>query len=597
MQHCQPRITDRSVEPEQPNHENESRPPPVPAATTEPLPETISHIDSDIPPPDQIKAIEEPMEDATNIDEPGSIQPARVFNAPPADPIGPTVTEPTDAEVEDVKQVQVAGDELPDAPGPAAEALRMVQPPPGLAEDLQDATADEKMASIASDEQQSVEKPDTLAVPGSPMIDTSRLNTEELDADSKKRKRRSGTQEMAAEDIKAKKHKPAQEPAPEIHLHEDEDTVMEQRRPEEEADSPTDVKSHETNGNRTPPVEEQPPAVEADTKREKKEKAARYKDLVKSSADDTPQEALTDDRPTVPALHPVTSALYIRNFMRPLRPEPLRAHLISLASPPSSSPDPTIVEDLFLDSLKTHALVLLSTKTAASRVRASLHGSIWPPESNRKELWVDFVPDETVKDWIREEEDALAAEKEARANKLPTNPKRFEVVYSESSNGSVTAVFQEVGSSAPANAPRGPRASIDVRRPSIQQPLTPSLSTAPSKDTRQDTEASFKTLHDLFSATEAKPQLFYLPVSDEISELRLKELEAETSRDWSPGETRKGRGIKAEMKYKYSFDEDDRIVEVGEERDEGYRGGRGGGGFRGRGRGGYRGRRGDIWRG
>jgi hypothetical protein len=337
--------------------------------------------------------------------------------------------------------------------------------------------------------------------------------------------------------------------------------------------------------------------VEADTKREKKEKAARYKDLVKSSADDTPQEALTDDRPTVPALHPVTSALYIRNFMRPLRPEPLRAHLISLASPPSSSPDPTIVEDLFLDSLKTHALVLLSTKTAASRVRASLHGSIWPPEGNRKELWVDFVPDETVKDWIREEEDALAAEKEARANKLPTNPKRFEVVYSESSNGSVTAVFQEVGSSAPANAPRGPRASIDVRRPSIQQPLTPSLSTAPSKDTRQDTEASFKTLHDLFSATEAKPQLFYLPVSDEISELRLKELEAETSRDWSPGETRKGRGIKAEMKYKYSFDEDDRIVEVGEERDEGYRGGRGGGGFRGRGRGGYRGRRGDIWRG
>jgi hypothetical protein len=76
------------------------------------------------------------MEDATNIDEPGSIQPARVFNAPPADPIGPTVTEPTDAEVEDVKQVQVAGDELPDAPGPAAEALRMVQPPPGLAENL-----------------------------------------------------------------------------------------------------------------------------------------------------------------------------------------------------------------------------------------------------------------------------------------------------------------------------------------------------------------------------------------------------------------------------------------------------------------------------
>jgi len=584
-------------EPAQPNHETESNPLPVPAATTDTLPETISHIDSDFPPPDQIKAIEEPMEDTTNAEEPGSIQPAGVFNAPPADPVGPTVTEPTDAEVEDVKNVEVAEDKLPDAPGPAAEALRMVQPPSGLPEDLQDTTMDERTASPVPNEQQSVEKTELLAILEPPTVDTSRLNTEELEADSKKRKRRSDTPEMAAEDIKAKKHKPIQEPAPEVHLQEDEDTVMEQRRPDEEADTSPDVKTHETNGSHDLPVEEESPAVETDTRREKKEKSARYKDLVKTSEDDTPQEALTDDRPTVPALHPVTSALYIRNFMRPLRPEPLRAHLVSLASPPSSSSDPTLVEELFLDALKTHALVLFSSKTAASRVRASLHGSIWPPEGNRKELWVDFIPDETVKDWIREEEDALAAEKEARANKQPTNPKRFEVVYSESSDGSITAVFQEVGSSAPANAPRGPRASIDVRRPSTQHAPTPSLLTASSKDTRQDTEASFKTLHDLFSATEAKPQLFYLPVSDEISDLRLKELDAETSRDWAPGETRKGRGIKVEMKYKYSFDDDDRIVEVGEERDEGYRGGRGGGGFRGRGRGGNRGRRGDLWRG
>jgi hypothetical protein len=401
---------------------------------------------------------------------------------------------------------------------------------------------------------------------------------------------------MADQDIKAKKRRPSQAPAPEVHLHEDEDTVMEQRRPEEESETLADANANETNGNGAAQAEEDSLVVEADIRREKKEKAARYKDLVKPSADDTPQEALTDDRPTVPALHPVTSALYIRNFMRPLRPEPLRAHLVSLASPPSTSPDPTIVEDLFLDALKTHALVLFSTKTAASRVRASLHGSIWPPEGNRKELWVDFIPDEKVKDWIQEEENAVAAEKEARANGRSSNPKRFEVVYPESSDGSVTAVFQEVGSSAPANAPRGPRGSLDVRRPSTQNPPTSLLPTAPSKDTRQDTEASFKTLHELFNSTEAKPQLFYLPVSDEISDLRLKELDAETSRDWTPGQTRKGRGIKTEVKYKYSFDDDDRIIEVDEDRSE-YRGGRGGGGFRGRGRGGYRGRGADSWRG
>ncbi|KAI4637572.1 hypothetical protein J4E83_000389 [Alternaria metachromatica] len=595
-----PLDADSNLEAEQqPTREAEPEPLPVPAATTDSLPETISHIDSDIPPPDEIKAIERPAEDITNAEEPGSIQPAGVFNAPPADAddvVGPTVTEPTDAEVGDVKKVEVAEGELPDAPGPAAEALRLAQPTSGLPEDLQDTSMDAKTASPVSNEQQSVERPEFLTVPEPSTTETSRLNTEEVETDSKKRKRRSDTPEMADQEIKAKKHRPSQEPAPGVHLQEDEDTVMEQRRSEEETAPLANGNPSETNDTGSVPAGEDPPVVETDTRREKKEKASRYKDLMKSNADDTPQEALTDDRPTVPALHPVTSALYIRNFMRPLRLEPLRAHLISLASPPSTSPDPTIVETLFLDVLKSHALVLFSTKTAASRVRASLHGSIWPPEGNRKELWVDFVPDEYVKDWIKEEEDAAAAEKDARANKRSHNPKRFEVVYPESSDGSVVAVFQEVGSGAPANAPRGPRASADARMPSIQQAPAPSLPTASSKDTRQNTEASFKTLHDLFCSTEAKPQLFYLPVSDDISDLRLKELDAETSRDWAPGQTRKGRGIKTEMKYKYSFDDDDRVVEVGEERPD-YRGGRGGSGYRGRGRGGYRGRGADIWRG
>ncbi|KAF1834884.1 hypothetical protein BDW02DRAFT_314976 [Decorospora gaudefroyi] len=575
--------------------ENEPAPQVVPAATSDPIPETISHIDSELPPPDSIKAIEQSAEETTNAEEPGSIQPAGVFNAPPADPddvIGPTVTEPADAEVKGEEKEDVAKDELPDAPGPAAEALRLAQKS-DLPEVLQD-TTEEKTASPAPDEKQSVEKVDLLTVPEQSTAETSRLPTEELEADSKKRKRRSGTPEMGVQDIKAKKHRPSQEPAPEVHLKEDEDVVMEQRRPQEETEVAIGVNQEDTDGDHAAPVDAESPATEADTKREKKEKTARYKDLVKSSADDTPQEALTDDRPTVPALHPVTSALYIRNFMRPLRPEPLRAHLISLASPSAGSPDSTIVQALFLDAMKTHALVRLSTKTAASRVRAALHGSIWPPEGNRKELWVDFIPEQSVDPWIKEEENAITAEKEARANGHSTQPKRFEVIYPEAAtDGTITAVFQEVGSSAPANAPRGPRASVDVRPPPSTHPLPP-----PS----QDIEASFKTLDQLFSSTDAKPQLFFLPVSDEVSDIRLKELDAETSRNWSPGETRKGRGIKVEMKYKYSFDGEHRLVEVAEDRgpwSDGYRGGRGGfrGGGRGRaGAGGYRGR-GDVWRG
>lgn len=505
-------------------------------------------------------------------EEVGGPQPTQVFNAAPAalddGQVGPHISEPADAEMEvgaKEEGADIARNKLPEAPGPAAEALSLAQSQAEASEKSQDTTMEVETPSPAPNERSTVEKPELLPIPERSTAETSRLNTEELEADTRKRKRRSDSPDLTAKEVLAKKPRPSQEPAPEVHLKEDKDTVMEQRRPEDS----------------TP-----------DTKQEKKENAGRYKDLVQPAAD-LPSDALNDDRPTVPAIHPVTSALYIRNFMRPLRPEPLRTHLISLASPPSSSPDPSIITALFLDNMKTHALALFTSTTAASRVRASLHGSIWPPEGNRKELWVDFIPDDKAEEWIKIEEDALSAEKDGRASGRPVAAKRFEVVYLDGEDG-VTAVHQEIGSSAPVNAPRGPRGSADLRQPSdVPTPLP----TAPTEELKKDAEASFKTLHDLFESTTAKPQLFYLPVSSAISETRMKELDAETSRDWNPEAVRKGRGIQKEPKFRYTFDEDDRIVEAGEDRGpwaEDLRGGRGG--FRGRG--GWRGGRGGGgWRG
>jgi hypothetical protein len=508
------REANRRTEP--PAQPDQSDPPPMPTATLDGNRETISHIDSDVPAPDRTQALERTAEDTTMDDEPGTIQPAGVFSAVPADPedvVGPHITEPTDAEVEGDDKEELAEDELPDAPGPAAEALRFKRQ-----------EQDDSTSTSVFNEEPSVEKAELLPIPERSTAETSRLTTEELEADTKKRKRRSGSPDLPSQDVKAKKPRPSQEPAPEVHLKEDGDVVME-------------------------PSE----ATEADNRSLKKEKADRYKTLVKPSVDDATPDALQDDRPVAPALHPATPALYIRNFMRPLRPEPLRAHLVSLASPPSSSPDASIVKSLFLDAMKTHALVLFTSTIAASRVRASLHGSIWPPEGNRKELWVDFVPEESVEEWIKEEEDAIAAEKEARGAGRSIPSKRFEVVYP----GDDKAIFQEIGTggTAPADAPRGPRGSVA------------SLSTAPTAPDRQDIATSFDTLDKLFlSTTSVKPNLYYLPVSDEISETRLKELDQEKSRDWQPGEVRKGRGMQKEMKYKYSFDDEDRVVETGEDK-------------------------------
>lgn len=561
---------DAGSEPEQTaaGAQADSAPTPVPAPTADRSPETISHIESDIPPPNDIKAIEHPAENTTAEEEMGGPQPTQIFTAAPAGPeedqVGPHITESTDEEVEiqsKDKKADKAQDELPEASGPAAEAARLAQSGQGPRDDAQDTAMETQTPSPAPNERDTVEKAELLPIPERSTAETSRLNTEELEADTRKRKRRSNSPDPTTKEILAKKPRPSDEPAPDVHLKEDDDIVMEQRRP---GSSPSD------------------------SRQEKKANVSRYRDLVQSDSNQ-PAGALNDDRPTVPAIHPVTSALYIRNFMRPLRPEQLRTHLTSLASPPSSSPDSSAISALFLDNMKTHALALFTSTTAASRVRASLHGSIWPPEGNRKELWVDFIPDEQVSDWIKIEEDALAVEKEARASGRPIAARRFEVIYNDSSNG-ITAVHQEVGAGAPANAPRGPRASVDERRPSA-------LPAAPTEELKKDSSASFKTLHDLFDSTAAKPQLFYLPVSDAISETRLKELDAETSRDWNPEAVRKGRGMQKEGKFRYTFDEEDRIVEAGEDRGpwaEDLRGGRGG--FRGRG--GWRGGRGGGgWRG
>lgn len=540
--------------------ETESEPTLVPAPTADRSPETISHIESDVPPPNETKAIEQPAEDTTMEEETGGPQPIQIFRAAPADPedvVGPHVTEPTDKEAEveaKEEETDVAQDKLPQAPGPAAEALRLAQPEPEQQEDTQDTAMEVETPSPAPDEKVSVEKPELLPIPEGSTAGTSRLPTEELEADTRKRKRRSNSPDLTTKEILAKKLRLSQEPAPEIHLKEDDNVVMEQPNPENSL---------------------------SNTKGEKKENTSRYKDLVQSAP--TSLDTPTDDRPTIPAIHPVTSALYIRNFMRPLRLEPLRTHLTSLASPPSSSPDPSIITALFLDNMKTHALALFTSTTAASRVRASLHGSIWPPEGNRKELWVDFVPSDRVEQWIKTEEDAAASEKEARTSGRPVPAKRFEVVYTETEN-SATATHQELGSSAPLNAPRGPRASVDDRRPATVP--------VPTEELKKDTSASFKTLHDLFDSTAAKPQLFYLPVSDAVADVRLRELDAETSRDWDPEAVRKGRGMQKEARFRYTFEED-RVVEAGEDR-EGWAGDERGarGGFRGRG--GWRGR--GAWR-
>ena len=333
------------------------------------------------------------------------------------------------------------------------------------------------------------------------------------------------------------------------------------------------------------PVQQTSPVAEESSKKESPHKTPtadkRFKSLAAPSSEAKPQPTSETDLSTtndIPSsIHPATSALYIRNLMRPLNPAGFKSHLISLARPPSSSPNASsasdIITTLHIDSIRTHALILFSDIAAASRVRASLHDRPWPVERDRKPLWIDFVPEDKVCKWIEVETSQTG--NGARGGGSNT---RWEVVYETEDDG-VEAYLQEVGAAGAAGASRLSRSSQSG--PSAAAAAPPLIK--PAAESKE-----FKALDDLFSSTAAKPKLYYLPIERSMVEKRLALLDEG-----------KGGGRGDEM-LRYSF-EDGIIVEKGPEFGRSGRGGRGGrrgGGYgdvyRGRGSGGGGGGRGRI---
>lgn len=228
--------------------------------------------------------------------------------------------------------------------------------------------------------------------------------------------------------------------------------------------------------------------------------------LVQEDRFDTPQQwhkepSAEDSGPSFPSSHSPTSALYIRELMRPLRSEMVEEHIVSLVTPPGSEPDPNLVEDFYLDQIRTHAFVKLTSVSAAKRVRAALHDRVWPNERNRKPLWVDFIPPDRMKEWIDEEESGGRG--------------RWEVVYEQDGDGMV-AIHREAGPdprqfskpppTGPASttvypgieaAPRGPRGR-GAARPPLDNPTA--------------------------LQTQAYPPLFYQPLGEDIAERRIRNM-------------------------------------------------------------------------
>ncbi|MCJ1225169.1 hypothetical protein MMC12_001818 [Toensbergia leucococca] len=500
--------------------------------------------------------------------------------------------------------------------------------------DLKDAKLHKSQGATSDLDHVPVETQTTLneeiAAPINASAESTQLssNAEDL-LDSKKRKRRSQSPPPSAVEAAQKRAK-AEDGSPRVRLPEDQvtcivadghhedakDTAMADLRPDEvpddfpvsrkvdsaidndvsmqedtsilreEANAKTsfspnqDSAEHDHSESRPAKMETTPPSTNIDSSFKPSPSDTRFKNLftAPSKRDGSPiRQTLypdAEDRVVRPALHPATSALYVRDFMRPLHSGNLKDHLINLATPPDSASDTEIVTEFFLDPIRTHCLVQFSSTSAASRVRSGLHDRVWPDERTRKPLWVDFVPEEKLRKWIEVETEASGGRGQSA--------KRWEVVYEDEADG-MKAYLQEAGSN------QGPRPGVSTTirpeggqgvqgAPSGPRAKEPETRTAqPNTSSKTDSGKGFKALDDLFKSTSAKPKLYYLPVGPKIVDKRLDKLAAG-----------RGGGRGEEMR-RFTFEEDV-LVDRGPEF-----GSRGRGGFGGRGAG-YMGR-GGTWRG
>lgn len=448
---------------------------------------------------------------------------------------------------------------------------------------------------------------------------------QEVHDDSKKRKRRSVTPPPTSEDVAQKRARLSSHDTPiENDARQDEATngaILDQEPTDaaslvaqeiskeqsqgigEESTGPSpqkDLKTQDVNG-----VEDSRPA-EFNESHEPKTPSrkntgtnARFKGLVPAENQDvspSPRNGQNSDenRPVARSLHPATSSLYIRNLKRPLQLPALKNHLISLATPLHSSPKSDIVEEFYLDGIKTHALVRFASVSAASRVRSALHNNRWPEEKSRETLWVDFVPDEKVNRWIETEKTSGGS------------MTRWEIVYDDTGD-EIRTTLQEVGVSRKPSAQlsrpnktatygegvhpvRAPLVHPDranfVSREDYRQP-----SKSKTEGSSREGGNGFQALDDLFLSTNVKPKLYFKPVAEGLATSRGRRF-----RDLLHVPEMRGRGAEQEMK-RYSFEDGDYWIDKGPEFGYSRGGHRGRGGGRGSSYLGRSGRANDGWRG
>lgn len=237
-----------------------------------------------------------------------------------------------------------------------------------------------------------------------------------------------------------------------------------------------------------------------------------------------------------PSTHEKTRAIYINNLMRPIKEADLRHYLVDLERPQDSDRDERVLRTFYIDSIRTHAFAVFESTASASRVRRNLHGRVWPRESNRKALFVDFVPEDRVDEWIHSE---------LSDNDSQNHGQRWEVVYRKMSDGSVDAVLQStsvtgVSKPVPAQTAGKPPAASPPgieRAPTGPRAYQAQAAYASRPPPQNFGQPSSRNPEDVVERTKTEPWVSFRPVDAATVDRRLRDLRGYYCRDvyFDPG--------------------------------------------------------------
>ncbi|KAM0484500.1 hypothetical protein ACHAPX_001926 [Trichoderma viride] len=316
---------------------------------------------------------------------------------------------------------------------------------------------------------------------------------------------------------------------------------------------------------------------------------------------DAPPVEMDFERDVEPAVHTPTAALYISNLMRPLRDIDILEHLGSLASTSSTDSGQDRIVKFYLNSIRTHAFAVFDTELSATRVRAALHKCVWPNESNRKALSVDYIPPGKVDEWIDVEKAGGARSSSRWQVVYRPGPDGFEAVLE---SGSVSKARpteppppSNIGTDSTNAIPIGPRSHRDrelererdrdrdrgMMPPPPTGPRGGRAGPGPGPGPGPGGRLSASPLDHVVEKTHSWPPISYQMVSEDLARTRLDKIRSHYTRD-------KSRDFGREIN-RYSFENGDVFVDRGKEvfegirppRREGDRRGGGGGGGGGRG--------------